>query len=384
MEVFILEDIDPSLPKMGGTGAYCRNLLEYLSKSGIGVTLLGVCHGNSLPPNDKLNFIPVARKARLTGYEYFLRLMAKIPFTRILASTIIHVQRPEYMLPFVLFHWKNPKMVTLHGRILEGIKLKRKKIIRLIYQIVESFALQHSDMIIAVDETTREFYRHQYPNLVSKIRVIPIGIDLSKFRLLDRDGLRRKYGFKPADKVVAYVGRLEKEKNIDFLIDCFALLVESVHEAILVLVGDGRDREHLEGLVRSLGLERVIFMGAQEPDKVPEILNCADVLALCSLFEGSPTVVKEALACGSPVVSTDVGDVRQIIRCETIGRIVSRNKEDFARALADMLLTEDRARVRIECAKVAADFGFEQVGARTFELYLNLLRTKGCGYGYGV
>jgi len=373
-----VECIDPSQPTMGGSEVYTQNLLEHLLKAGIGVILAGILRTGSLPADVKFTFVPIARKTSLTGYEYFLRLMAKIPFTRIQASAIIHTQRVEYMLPFVLFHRKNPRMITLHGRILEGIRLKRRMIVRLIYGIVESFALKHSDMIIAVDEATREFYQREYPGLAEKIRVIPIGIDLNKFRLLDRNGLRQKYGFKPDDKIVAYVGRLEREKNLDFLIDCTPL-VESFREAILVLVGDGRDRERLEGLVRSLGLKRVIFMGTQEPDKIPEILNCADVLALCSLLEGSPTVVKEALACGSPVVSTNVGDVSQIIQSETIGRIVSRNKEDFAYALADVLMKEDREGVRIECAKVAANFGFEQVGARTVELYEELLRTKGCG-----
>ncbi len=379
MKVLIVEGLDPSLPTMGGTGAYSWNLLEYLSKTGIGATLLGVCQSNSVLTNNKFTFIPVASKTSLTTYEYLLRLIAKIPFMRIPVSAIIHTQRVEYMLPFVLFHRKNPRMVTLHGRILEGIRLKRRRIVRLIYGMVESFSLKHSDIIIAVDEATREFYQQQYPQLTVKIKVIPIGIDLSKFRLLDRNGSRQKYGFKPADKVVAYVGRLEKEKNLDFLLDCFSPIVELVREAILVLVGDGRDRESLEVLVRSSGLKRVFFMGAQEPDKIPEILNCADVLALCSFFEGSPTVVKEALACGSPVVSTNVGDVSQVIRSETTGRIVSRNKEDFVQALTDMLLKEDRERVRIECAQAAVDFGFEQVGARTVKLYEELLRTKGCG-----
>ncbi|MCJ7635675.1 glycosyltransferase family 4 protein [Candidatus Bathyarchaeota archaeon] len=371
-----MESIDPSLPTIGGIEVYSLNLLEYLLKAGVGVTLLGFCRSRSLHSNDKFTFIPVARNARLTGYEYFLMLMAKTPFMRIPISTIIHAQRPEYMLPFVLFHRKNPIIVTLHGRILAGIRLKRRKIVRLTYEVVESFALKHGDIIIAVDESTREFYQQEYPQLAAKIRVIPTGIDLSKFRLLDRNGLRRKYGFKPDDKVVAYVGRLEKEKGLDFLIDCLTSVVKLVRQTIILLVGDGRDRERLESLVRSFGLKRVVFMGTQEQDRIPEILNCADVLALSSLFEGSPTIVKEALACGAPVVSTNVGDVSQIIRSDTSGRIVSRNKEDFAHALADVLLKEDREEVRIQCAKVAAEFGFEQVGVRTVELYEELLWTR--------
>ncbi|MHB8104700.1 MAG: glycosyltransferase family 4 protein [Dehalococcoidales bacterium] len=376
MDVIIIEAIDPSQPIMGGGEVYSQNLLEYLLKTGVRVTLLGVCHGSSLLTNDKLTFLPVTRKISLTGYEYFLRLMAKTPFMRIPVSAIIHAQRPEYMFPFVLFHWQHPKIITLHGTVLKGIRLKRKKIVRFIYEIVESFTLKHSNMIIAIDEATRQFYQQRYPRLAAKIKVIPVGIDLNKFKLLDREGLRLKYGFKPDDKVIVYVGRLEKEKNLEFLINCFTSLAVLIPHAILVLVGDGRDRKSLEYLVRSSGLKRVIFMGAQEPDNIPKILNCADVLALCSLFEGSPTVVKEALACGVPVVSTDVGDVREIIRSETTGKIVSRNKEDFNHALANMLLKEDREKMRKECVKVATEFGFEQVGAKIVGLYKELLKDQ--------
>jgi L-malate glycosyltransferase len=376
LEVFIIEAIDPALPTMGGGETYSRNLIEYLSMHQAKPTLVGICHGNNVPLNNRVAFIPISRGKSSTGYQYFLRLMAKTPFIKIPASALIHAQRPEYMFPFVIFKRRNPKIITLHGRILEGVRLKRKKIIRSLYEIVESSALKHSDMIIAVDETTREFYQQQYPWIAEKMRVIPVGIDLNKFKLMDKNSLRQKYKIKHDDKVVIYVGRLEKEKNIDFLLESFKILELSAPEAMLILVGDGGERQRLEGLANSSGIKRIVFMGAQEPDRIPEILNCADVLALCSLFEGSPTVVKEALACGVPVVTNNVGDVSKVIRNEIAGKIVNRDTKEFARALTDVLLTEDREKTRIKCAGEATAFGFEKIGANTIDIYQELMSSR--------
>lgn len=377
MEIFIVEATDPSSPAMGGSRAYSRNLLEYLSKAGIGVNLLGHYGNSSTFTSNNFTFTPIVKKSCINGYEYLLKLIVKVPFLRIPDSAVVHTQRPQYMLPFVLFHKNNFRIITLHGQILEHIRLKRGKVVGLIYKLAESFAIKHSDIIIAVDEGTRNYYQQQYPSVAYKIRVVPIGIDLDKFRLMDRNHLRRKYGFKSDDKIIGYIGRLEKEKDLDFLLNCVRPLMKIVPEVILILVGDGKDRERLEALSVSLGLKRVLFLGAQKPGKIPEILNCTDVLALCSVFEGSPTVVKEALACGVPVVSADVGDVSRIIHGETIGRIVSKNTEDFTNALACMLMKQDREMVRMECSRAALEYSFDRIGATTVELYQELLKTKG-------
>jgi glycosyltransferase involved in cell wall biosynthesis len=374
MDTLIVEAINPSKPKIGGIEQYCRNLLKYLSEAGIRTTLLGVSADKRLAIDAKFNFNPIAYKETLSGYEYLLDLMIKIPFMRIPISTIIHAQHPENLLPFILFHRGNPKVVTLHGKQLEGVRIKRRKIVKLIYEQIEPFVLKHTDLVICVDEGTKIFYQHEYAWL-KKIRVIPTGIDLSNFKLLDRGELRQKYGFKSIDKIIAFVGRLEKEKNLGFLLECFARLKEKIPEVVLVLVGDGRERKHLEDVVKSSGLNKVNFMGALEQAKVAEIMNCADVLALCSLLEGSPTVIKEALACGLLVVSTDVGDVRQIIRSQVAGRIVGQDKELFTRTLTDILLHRGSEEERIKRANESTRFSYESIGASIVEQYRELLTT---------
>lgn len=382
MKVLIVEGMDPFSPKIGGGEVYSQNLLEYLSLNNVETTLLGVSYSNRHIIRNNVDFIPVAQKSTMSGYEFFLRLLAKVPFMFLPTSIIIHAQRPEYIFPFILFHRENPKVVTLHGQILESVKLKYKKIVMIIYKKIEAFSLKHCDLIIAVEESIKDYYQQLYPQLRGKIEVIPVGINLNKFKPLNKFAMRQNHGFNAEDKIILYVGRLEKEKRLPLAIESFFIVRKSIPKAKLVLVGEGKERSYLESLVRRLDLEDVIiFMGAQKPEKIPEIMNCADVIVLCSLFEGSPTVVREALACGIPVVSTDVGDVSRIIRNDATGRIVSRDKKEFAQAIVEMLLNEDKKRVRIECAKVAANFSFNQVGMRTVELYKELQVEKGFELG---
>ena len=199
-----------------------------------------------------------------------------------------------------------------------------------------------------------------------------MAIDLSIFKLLERDCLRRQYGFKESDKVVMYLGRIAKEKNLGFLLRSFQFVLKSLPESELVFVGDGKDINNLQQLTQDLQLTRVQFMGAQEPNKVPEILNCADVLVLCSISEGSPNVVKEALACGVPVVSTSVGDLPTIIVNDKIGKIVDADQEKFAQAIIEILLNNQRESTRVECASVAANFNFDKTGAKITEIFREL------------
>jgi len=373
MEVVIVEAMDPASPGIGGGETYSRNLLEYLLKMDIRTLFIGVSSSNRRTTQGALTFVPVSDNVSLSNHAYVLRIALSRSYCLVPPGTIVHVQRPEYAFPFVLFCRRSPKVVTLHGRILHGVRLKQPRVVAWVYRMVESFCLRHSAALIAVDEGTKEFYEMEYPWLRKKIRVIPIGIDLRKFKVLDRDGLRTKWGFMSSEKVVMFVGRLEIEKDLGFLIESFRMVLRQLPDARLVFVGDGRDRKRLEDMAKGLSPKEVLFMGAQKPDCMPEILNCADVLALCSLFEGSPTTVKEALACGVPVVTAPVGDVAEIIGGNVIGRIVPKDRGQYSRAIIEILSSENVEGVRRECVRAAAAFGFDQIGARTVKLYTELL-----------
>jgi len=373
MEVAIVEAMDPALPGIGGGETYSVNLLHYLLSMGIRTIFIGASPTDSQSGQRAYTFVPATHKPSLGNLGYVLRLVLSRSFASVPPGAIVHVQRPEYALPFVLFCRRNPKVITLHGSILHGVRLKQRPMVARIYRMVESFCFRHTSTVIAVDEGTREFYKKEYPWLDSRIRVIPIGIDLERFRVLDRHRSRAEWGFKSNEKIIMYVGRLEIEKDLGFLIESLRMVADQVPEARLVLVGDGRDRQRLEETAGDMSPRQVLFLGAQRPEHVPGLLNCADVVALCSLFEGSPTTVKEALACGVPVVTTPVGDVAKVVKDNVNGLIVPKDTAQFSQAIIKMLLNEDTAALRRRCAEGAAEFGFDQVGKRTAELYQELL-----------
>jgi len=373
MEVVIVEGTDPFSPGIGGGANYSVNLLRYLLKTGVRTVFIGISSSNPQTSQDGLVFIPVTSNMRLSNLGYVLKLLTSGACAKVPRGAIVNVQRPEYALPFVLFCHKNPKVITLHGRILHGVRLKQSRVRAILYRMVESLCLRRCAAVIAVDEGTREFYETEYPWLKARLRVVPIGIDLAKFRVMDRNVLRAKWEFGDGNRIVMFVGRLELEKDLGFLIDSFRIVLRQVPNAQLVFVGDGRERGHLEELAKDLTPDRVLFMGAQKPDSMPEIINCADVSVLCSLYEGSPTSVKEALACGVPVVSTQVGDVAQVISNSLVGRIVPKDTDQYSRAIVEFLSKEDREDTRRECVKAASEFGFDQIGARTIKVYEELV-----------
>src|SRR5690606_14697264 len=130
----------------------------------------------------------------------------------------------------------------------------------------------------------------------------------------DRATMRAQLGIDADARLIVYVGRLVEAKGLRELLAAFGRLSQDDATLRLALVGDGVMREELEALVRVAGLhERIVLTGGMEPDDVARWLGAADLLSLPSWSEGYPNVVVEALACGCPVVATDVGGTREII-----------------------------------------------------------------------
>lgn len=128
------------------------------------------------------------------------------------------------------------------------------------------------------------------------------GVDLSRFARHEQ-GAEKREGL-----VLGSVGRLSHEKGYDVLINAYAKTAADAPNTELWLVGDGAERPALEEQVRGLGLrERVRFFGLR--DDVPDLLNSMDIFVLPSRTEGLPVAVLEAMACGLPVVATEVGGV---------------------------------------------------------------------------
>jgi glycosyltransferase involved in cell wall biosynthesis len=141
---------------------------------------------------------------------------------------------------------------------------------------------------------------------------LPKGVDGDRFRP-DGASVRERLGL-GGKRVVLTVARLVPIKNVRRLIDAMALVRARIADAHLLIVGDGPDSAGLRERAAVLGLtDAVTFAGYASHADTPEFYRAADVFALSSDFDNSPNVVLEAMACGLPVVTTDVGGVRELL-----------------------------------------------------------------------
>jgi glycosyltransferase involved in cell wall biosynthesis len=171
------------------------------------------------------------------------------------------------------------------------------------------------------------------------IEVIRNGIDLSRYPATLRDEARRRLGLPLDRKYVTCVARFHPVKDHAMLLRAFARVASSVHDADLLLAGDGALREALRAQANDQGISsRVRFLGVR--DDVPDLLRASDVFVLTSITEAASLTLLEAMACRLPVVVTAVGGNAEIVQHGRHGFLVPRG-DDEATAIAITQLLQD-------------------------------------------
>ena len=154
----------------------------------------------------------------------------------------------------------------------------------------------------------------------SRMHVIANAVDLDQFRVAG-PGPRTGLGISDEEVVFGIVGRLEPEKDHRTLLQAFRALLAHRPAARLLIVGDGSLRGEIEAQCRALDLERkVTLLGARSD--IPEVLAAVDVFVLSSVQEGVPLSVVEAMGAGKPVIATDVGGLRLLVKPAVNGLLV--------------------------------------------------------------
>lgn len=197
--------------------------------------------------------------------------------------------------------------------------------------------LHQSDSSIAVCQALKDAMLDIHKN-GKDINVIPNGIDTKQFKPINRELARRKLNL-PDGKIILSVGQLIPRKGMDILIRAFKKVTELSGEPMtLLLVGEGPDITKLQKLVKILDLEnRVLLVGGRPHSELCSYYNAADLFCLASSREGWPNVVMESLACGTPVVATNVWGTPEILSSDELGFLAERSvngiKNQLLRAL---------------------------------------------------
>ena len=205
------------------------------------------------------------------------------------------------------------------------------------------------ERIIAATERERNELVRYYDASPEKIAVIPCGVNLELFRPIDRQIARKKLNL-DGENVILFVGRLEPLKGLDQILRALTLFEKGGAPRLMIVGGDENSHDHvraLETMARELDIEdRVSFVGSVAQDRLPLFYSAADLCVIPSYYESFCMVALESLACGTPIVATDVGGIRNIMRRSEMGRIVSDNSPDQLAAAISALLSFSKRKPR--------------------------------------
>ncbi len=211
-----------------------------------------------------------------------------------------------------------------------------------------------------------------------KILVLPNGVDVQQYQPAteeEKRELKQTLGFEDKPYLITYTGRFEERKRVIDLISAWQKIAREFPQHHLMLVGTGNELESCQDSVRALGLsQQVTFVG--EVPNVEDYLKITNCYVFPSSLEGMPNVVLEAMASGLPIISTAIPGIVELIRNEQTGLLVPPlDVAALAKALLTLLKNPNMAQEMGKAARqeAVANYSFEQLGKRYFEIYQNLL-----------
>jgi glycosyltransferase involved in cell wall biosynthesis len=248
-----------------------------------------------------------------------------------------------------------------------------------LYGAVERLLARWTDVVVAVSPAISKELHSQSLAPRSSIETISLGLELDRYTRCRRSNrLHTVLGFDPADKIVGFVGRLVAIKDVPTLLQAMQLVKRRWPSARLVLIGDGPERGRLESSVHELGMEAwVRFLGFETEleNLYPEL----DVVVNCSLNEGTPVALIEAMAAGVPVVATDVGGTPDVLEHGVLGELIPPgNPTELAKAIARCLEggTKLASKTALARERVVPRYGSDRLCRDIGALYSRLLEPE--------
>jgi glycosyltransferase involved in cell wall biosynthesis len=225
---------------------------------------------------------------------------------------IIHVHH-GWIIASILAGSDFPYVITLHGTEYYAFEKFAE------YRELVLKGLHGAKSVIALTAKERDQAIRAYGVDPSKAVIVTSGTDTDTFKPIkvDKEGLLKRYSISERDKpVVFFGGRLTDQKGIGTLLKAAKIYSRSDERPITIVAGDGALKQQLEELARELKLEGVYFIGNQNHQQMVELFNIADVVALPSIFEPLGLIAIEALACGTPVIASNVGGFTKTVNTQ--------------------------------------------------------------------
>jgi D-inositol-3-phosphate glycosyltransferase len=360
---------------VGGLESVVLELSKFLIRNGVNVTIfqesnrdaVKLTHGCAFEFLRPYDLLPSKlRFAFYDKYVYSLKAYQKIKSQN--SFDIIHGHGDNCFFP-VMFRYRRPFVFNIHGvkrsyRTREfgsnSRILKSPRYFPMYWP--EEMAAKRSDVVVAVSEAERDELTHFYGIDHRTIKVIYNGVDVHKFRPMDKKTARRILGLPENSNYAIWVGSSNPTmKGLSIAIKA----VKGFKNLHLLVVGVSGD-----------DFGNVLYRGNVPDFQLLAHYNAADFFLFPSLHEGFGIVALEALACGLPIIISEECPVREIIRNGIEGYVIEKRKpEDYAEKMKTIL--SDSAwysEASLACRKLAEKYSWEKTGKEYLKLYLQLVR----------
>ena len=317
-----------------------------------------------------------ARKPLIPGRLSFYLFLRRQKH-RILALGLrdVFVQNPEVILATAEWRWNSIcyRFAGLGRNSLEVSRYRGAKYLAGAFARVFLSAVTHANILLAAaDRKAIQETVSRHPRCFEGRQLIqfPTRVDTTVFLPDLKLVARRAHNIAENATVLTTTGRIHWSKGWEFLLNTFKVFLRERSDSVLYFVGDGEERPMLEKKIQSLGLsEHVCVTGFVPPKAVAAYLNAADAFIFGSVEEGWSTSLVESLACCTPIVSTDVGGVRDIVTDGQNGYVVAeRDCETFAAAIGNAL-SLDPENVKRHCLSEVEKYALANLAGELRELW---------------
>ncbi|MDP2919340.1 MAG: glycosyltransferase [Dehalococcoidia bacterium] len=364
----------------GGMNVYVRELAGVLGRQGHTVDIFTHRHENQHP-----EIIELASNARLihiksgngesvdkqTLYPYLADFVCNLDNFRKADGSSYDLIYSHYWLSGLVGKllqswWRVPHMTMFHtlGIVKNSLGIGEEESDLRIE--TERLLLNSSDSIVASTARERKIMCSEYGACGENIAIIPCGVNLELFKPVDKTSARKQLGIE--GKVILFVGRIETIKGLDRLVEAISLL--NIPDLKLYIVGgDGYSRDEinrLKALAEKIGVDKKVnFLEPVPQEQLPDYYSAADVFVLPSYHESFGMVALEALACGTPVIATGVGDLDTIIQPGVSGYIVPDNSAEHLAGALSLAFERHGFGTREVIRATVSGFSWERIARET-------------------
>ena len=372
--VTIFYQFDPWSNSVGGIQTVIRSFIKYAPDT-FDLRLVGTQVEERVRPGTwqtaelvgrTIEFMPLFTQPKENGGSWVpdtIRYAAGL-FKQNLASDFMHFHRLEPTL--ATRHWIGDKTLFIHNDVQAQVQPTQRKG-GIFWQRIPSayFAIERSVVpqfteILSCNHASAAFYQQRYPSYADRVRYLRNTVDTEIFFPLSsvdreqaRSTLAQRLGLSAQTRFILFAGRLHAQKDPLLLVRALASLDSTAH---LLIAGEGDLSEPLRAEVTHLGLsKRVTMLGALPQSDLAKLHQIASVFVLSSVYEGLPVAVLEALASGTPVVSTRCGETPNLLTSQSGLVCEQRTAESLSAALNQVIAHPQHFPVQA-CLESAAPF----------------------------